>query len=79
LVTPILWSGLVAAALAVINPTLNARIEWTWFVGSQIAFGVMAGWVVARSQKIETMQSWPLVDRAGIQALDSDAEERSDS
>jgi len=78
LVTPILWSGFVAATLAVINPTLNARIEWTWFVGSQIAFGGMAGWVVARSQKIETMQSWPLIDRAGIEALDSDAEERSD-
>jgi hypothetical protein len=39
----------------------------------------MAGWAVARSQKIETMQSWPLIDRAGIEALDSDAEERSDS
>jgi hypothetical protein len=79
LVTPILWSGLVAATLSAINPTLNARIEWAWFVGSQIAFGVMAGWVVARSQKIETIQSWPLIDRAGIEALDSDAEERSDS
>ena len=79
LVTPILWSGLVAATLSVINPTLNARIEWTWFIGSQIAFGVTAGWVIARSQKMETLQSWPLIDRAGIEALDSDGEEKSDS
>jgi hypothetical protein len=69
----------VAATLSVINPALNARIEWTWFVGSQIAFGVTAGWIVGRSQKIETMQSWPLIDRAGIESLDSDAEEKSDS
>lgn len=79
LVTPILWSGLVAATLSVINPALNARIEWTWFVGSQIAFGVTAGWIVGRSEKIETMQSWPLIDRAGIESLDSDAEEKADS
>jgi len=79
LVTPILWSGLVAATLSVINPALNARIQWTWFVGSQIAFGMTAGWVVGRSQKIETMQSWPLIDRAGIESLDRDAEEKSDS
>jgi hypothetical protein len=68
LVTPLLWSGLVAATLSVINPTLNERIDWHWFVGSQIAFGLAAGWVVARTAKIETMQSWPLAERAGIEA-----------
>jgi hypothetical protein len=79
LVTPVLWSGIVAATLSVINPTLNARIEWPWFVGSQIAFGLVAGWVIARTEKIETMQSWPLIDRAGIEAQGSDSEEKSDS
>jgi hypothetical protein len=68
LVTPVLWSGIVAATLSVINPTLNARIEWSWFVGSQIAFGLAAGWVIARTEQIETVQSWPLIDRAGIEA-----------
>ena len=68
LVTPVLWSGLVAATLSVINPTLNERIDWIWFIGSQIAFGLAAGWVVARTAKIETMQSWPLTERAGIEA-----------
>jgi hypothetical protein len=79
LVTPVLWSGIVAATLSVINPTLNARIEWSWFVGSQIAFGLIAGWVIARTEKIETMQSWPLVDRAGIEAPGGDSEEKKDS
>jgi hypothetical protein len=68
LITPLLWSGLVAATLSWINPTLDARIDWGWFVGSQIAFGVTAGWVIARTAKIETMQSLPLTDRAGIEA-----------
>jgi hypothetical protein len=63
-----LWSGLVAATLSWINPTLDARIDWGWFVGSQIAFGVTAGWVIARTAKIETMQSLALTDRAGIEA-----------
>jgi hypothetical protein len=68
LISPVLWSGLVAATLSLINPTLNERIDWGWFVGSQIAFGLAAGWVIARTAKIETMQSWPLTERAGIEA-----------
>jgi hypothetical protein len=68
LVTPVLWSGLIAATLGVINPTLNERIDWGWFVGSQIAFGLACSWVVARTAKIKTMQSWPLTERAGIEA-----------
>jgi hypothetical protein len=67
LITPVLWTGLVAATLSIINPTLNERIEWSWFVGSQIAFGLTAGWIVARTAKIETMQSWPLAKRAGLE------------
>jgi hypothetical protein len=77
LVTPVLWSGLVAATLSWINPTLNERIDWSWFVGSQIAFGLTAGWVIARTAKIETMQSWPLADRAGIEAQGSSEENPS--
>src|SRR6202035_1792988 len=68
LVTPVLWSGLVASTLGFINPTLNARIDWTWFVASQIAFGLAASQVIARTTKIATMQSVPLVERAGIEA-----------
>jgi hypothetical protein len=68
LVTPVLWSGLIAATLDIINPTLNARIQWGWFVGSQMAFGIAAGWVVSRSEKIGTLQSRPLAERAGIEA-----------
>jgi hypothetical protein len=77
LVTPVLWSGLIAATLSVVNPTLNERINWSWFVGSQIAFGLACSWVIARTAKIETMQSWPLAARAGIEAQ-TESEEKTD-
>jgi hypothetical protein len=77
LITPVLWSGLVAATLSIINPTLNERINWNWFVGSQIAFGLACSWVIARTAKIETMQSWPLAARAGIEAQ-TESEDKTD-
>jgi hypothetical protein len=68
LATPIVWSGIVRASLDVVNPTLNGRIDWTWFVASQIAFGLTCGFVVARTEQIETMQSWTWESRAGLEA-----------
>ena len=68
LVAPLLWTGLLWASLDVINPLLDARIEWRWFVASQIAFGLVAGVVVARTERIATMQSWPFAVRVGIEA-----------
>ena len=72
LATPIVWSGLVRASLDVVNPTLNSRIDWTWFVMSQIAFGLTCGFVVARTEKIETMQTWTWERRAGLEGRWSD-------
>lgn len=75
LLAPLLWTGLLWALLGVINPGLSARIDWTWFVFSQIAFGLACGFVVARAQPVATMQSWPLQMRAGIHAaMDRDRE-----
>jgi hypothetical protein len=66
--SPVLWSALVWATLGLINPTLNAQIDWGWFVASQIAFGMVTGYVVHHSQMVETMQTWPLAARAGLEA-----------
>ena len=41
------------------NPALNARIAWGWFIASQVAFGLITGYIVAHSKTIETAQSWP--------------------
>jgi hypothetical protein len=64
----LLWSGLIWAVLGMVNPALNARIDWVWFIASQIAFGLTVGLVVARAQPIATMQTWPLAARAGVEA-----------
>ncbi len=68
LVAPLLWTGGLWAVLGIINPILNARVDWTWFVVSQIAFGLAAGYVVSRAQPVATMQTWPLAARAGVRA-----------
>ena len=65
---PVFWSGILYAGLGVINPTLQARIDWKWFMASQFAFGLVAGFVVTRHEKIYTMQHLPFAVRAGIEA-----------
>jgi hypothetical protein len=65
---PILWTALVAATLKLINPALNSRIAWGWFIASQVAFGLITGYVVAHSKTVETAQSWPLAARFGLEA-----------
>ncbi|MBV9267833.1 MAG: hypothetical protein JO061_16820, partial [Acidobacteriaceae bacterium] len=65
---PLFWSGLVATTLNVINPILNQRINWPWFVVCQLAFGLVGGYVIARSTSIKTMQSWDLSERAFLEA-----------
>jgi hypothetical protein len=67
-VAPLLWTGLLWAVLGIIDPMLNARVDWLWFVVSQIAFGLAVGVVVARAEPLATMQSWPLAARAGVEA-----------
>ncbi len=55
-------------SLGIINPLLNQRIDWKWFVASQIGFGVVAGLVVVRQEKVRTRQYLPFAVRAGIEA-----------
>ena len=68
LIAPLVWTGVLWASLGVVNPILNARIDWPWFVASQIAFGLAAGALITRTQRIRTMQSLPFAARAGIEA-----------
>jgi hypothetical protein len=52
----------------VISPILNARIDWLWFVVSQIAFGLVCGFVVNLQVKVRTPQfrALPFAVRAGL-------------
>jgi hypothetical protein len=75
LMTPLMWTGLIWAFLDVINPTLNQHIDWRWFIASQVAFGMTGGFVIARSERIETMQTWPMAARAGLETSQVDLEQ----
>jgi hypothetical protein len=68
LVAPLIWTGVLAALLGVINPALRARVDWIWFIASQLAFGLATGWVVERAQPVATAQSRPVEAQAGVQA-----------
>jgi hypothetical protein len=67
LIAPILWSGLLHSVLEVVNPLLNQRIHWGWFVISQIGFGLVAGAIVSKQERIRTWQFMPFGIRAGIE------------
>ncbi len=72
-VAPILWSGLLYTTLGILNPLLDKKIDWTWFVISQFGFGIVAGWVVSRQEKVFTHQNVPFAMRAGIEVPRSDS------
>jgi hypothetical protein len=68
LIAPVLWSGLLYTMLGLLNPMLASRIDWLWFIASQIAFGVVAGLVVIRHSRMPTRENLSFALRAGIEA-----------
>jgi hypothetical protein len=68
LIAPVLWSGLLYSTLGILNPVLGSHIDWVWFMASQIAFGLVAGLVVVRQERVTTRENLPFAMRAGIEA-----------
>jgi hypothetical protein len=46
---------------------LDEHIAWGWFLVSQVMFGIVAGLVVARNERVRTTQSLPFAMRMGIE------------
>ncbi len=67
-IAPILWSGLLHSALQLLNPALSDRINWAWFVVTQMGFGIVAGIVVSKQERVRTWQHLPFAIRAGMEA-----------
>jgi hypothetical protein len=65
---PILWTGLLHSALQLLNPALSDRINWAWFVVTQMGFGIVAGIVVSKQERVRTWQHLPFAIRAGMEA-----------
>ena len=72
---PLAWTGLLYTVLGIVNPLLNARIDWRWFLASQVAFGIVAGIVVVRQVRIPTWQ-YPLAARIGVETPGMMGEDR---
>jgi hypothetical protein len=72
---PLLFTGIIYSALGIVSPILDDRIDWFWFITSQIAFGLVCGFVVNQQAKVRTpqFQALPFAVRAG---LHSDQDER---
>ena len=79
ILAPLFWSGILYAGLGIMNPALQDQIHWGWFMASQFAFGLVAGFVVARHEPVGTMQYLPFAIRAGIEAPGLDDEGAEDS
>jgi len=71
---PLVMTGLVHSALSIVSPILNQRIDWFWFVVSQIAFGLVCGFVVNLQAKVRTpqFQALPFSVRAGLHIAPAD-------
>ena len=67
IIAPVLWTGVLHSALPLINPFLADRIDWWWFVVSQVTFGLVAGWVVSKQIDIRTEQFMPFSVRMGLE------------
>jgi hypothetical protein len=66
---PLMWTGLLSSVLGIVSPILDSRIDWYWFIPSQIAFGLVAGYVVNLQTRVRTpqFQALPFAVRAGIE------------
>lgn len=68
-VVPMIFTGLMHTAIGVVSPILNQRIDWFWFVASQIFFGLVCGFVVNLNDRVRTpqFQALPFAVRAGLE------------
>jgi uncharacterized membrane protein YagU involved in acid resistance len=49
---PLLWTAVSFGLMGIVNPLLQERVNWPWFIVSQFVFGLVAAIVVDRSEKV---------------------------
>jgi hypothetical protein len=69
-VVPLMFTGLQYSVLGIVSPILDQRIDWFWFFLSQIAFGLVCGYVVNLHTRVRSAQfrALPFAVRAGLHA-----------
>jgi len=75
---PVIWCGLTMASISVVNPALAHHVDWIWFIGAQVAFGLTCGWWILRTEKIDTMQNWSYLERMGMDSPGVPAMDKGD-
>lgn len=67
-IAPLMFTSILHSGIDVLSPILNQRIDWFWFIISQVAFGLVCGFVVNLHTKVRTAQfrALPFAVRAGI-------------
>ncbi len=78
LLSPVIWSALFYATVTFINPAMDKYVSWPWFVVCQLGYALVAGYYIKTSQRIETLQTYPIARRAGLEAMRSRKEESDD-
>jgi DMSO/TMAO reductase YedYZ heme-binding membrane subunit len=68
LIAPLLWSALAYTMMKNVSPLLSGRMNWWWFVLSQVAYGLVAGAVIHLRVKVRSaeFQALPFATRAGL-------------
>jgi uncharacterized membrane protein YagU involved in acid resistance len=51
-VLPLVWTAVSFGLMGIVNPLLQERVDWPWFIASQFVFGLAAAIVVDRSEKV---------------------------
>jgi hypothetical protein len=77
---PFIFTAILHSAIGIISPILNERIDWFWFAVSQVAFGLVCGYVVNLQARVRTPQfrALPFAVRAGIHATGIEHPEAED-
>ena len=76
ILTPLFWSALFFSVARFVAPTLADEVSWPWFIVCQLGYGMVGGYIVARSQEIETVQTYPLAIRAGMETMHKKEEDQ---
>jgi hypothetical protein len=65
---PLFFTAIAWSVLGVVSPILDQRIDWFWFVLSQVVFGLVCGFVVNLQERVRTPQfrKLPFAVRAGL-------------
>jgi len=77
IIIPLIWTALIYGSMRFISPQFVGGmvngvhmpgVNWPSFIICQIVFGFVCGYVVFKSGKMETMQSWSISERLGVEA-----------